>query len=719
MSVTIDSIANRQGALQFFESMRCAHSCQSRIAWLLALSLLATLFASCRPRLNSADPAERLRAVEAPECADQSILAAIAERDTDAHVRKAAVTKLTDQRHLAEVALGSTDSTVVSAAVNKLGDQTCLLKVALEGNSIVGRETLEKLVDQASMAEAALGAVDPDVRSTAVGRLFDQLLVAKVATQTDDAKLRSAAFAKLTDQTLLAKIVIVEKNADLRRAAVVKLTDQALLGKLATEDGDSTIRVDAVGMLTSQSLLAKVVAQTDDNFTRRWAFAKLTDQGFIGEIAVENKDPEIRQAAVEKLVDQELLAKIAIQPTEIDLVRIAAVARITDQSLLARIAAEVRDADVRRIAVKKLADQGLLAEIVVTDSDIDIHRIAVEKLENQTLLAKIAVEDADSESRRIAIERLQDQTLLAKIAVEDADSESRRIAVERLGDQTLLAKVTVRDKDYTVCAAAVARLSDEILLAQVVSAGNLVNPHIRSTAIEKLGKAGSVSAIETLISALYDDDTGVSRAASCSLSCIGKPAIEPLLRHLEDKRESDSDRIRLTLASCGHEESLAWLLAEFRDYSVQSWYKHHLVQRIGSAQLLSKIETAATDGAIRIAARVQRLSPAEWDLAIKEATENPFLLKDTLAAISFSPERDQLQSKVGQICLSYIRRGETRFIPQLRWLLDEYGSIWIGNLYLNCGQPEIGAIARQWALQHAFTIDSTSRSPDATWGSGR
>jgi hypothetical protein len=271
-------------------------------------------------------------------------------------------------------------------------------------NSWVRQAAVEKLTDQAVLAEIAGTDGDNDVRKAAVAKLTDQAALAEVAKNIWRPDVQMAAVAKLTDQVVLAEIAKTCSNNDIRQAALGKLTDQALLAEVAKNGIRAEVQMAAVAKLTDQAVIAKV-AKTCSKYAREAAVEKLIDQAVLAEIATKDSDWNVRYAAVRKLTDQALLAEIATKDSDWN-VRYAAVRKLTDQALLAEIAKTDSERGVRQAAVKNLTDQVVLAQIAKTDSERGVRQAAVKKLTDEVALAEIAKTDSIGVWREAAIARL-------------------------------------------------------------------------------------------------------------------------------------------------------------------------------------------------------------------------------------------------------------------------------------------------------------------------
>jgi len=169
---------------------------------------------------------------------------------------------------------------------------------------------------QIALLEKMAGlAIKPEDRSYVrdeVNKLSDQAMLAEIAVKFKDSELRATAARKLTDQALLAKIAVKDRDWEVRAAAANRLKDRALLAKIALNREGGIARVIAAEKLVDQALLAKIAVKGREGFVRRTAINNLTDQVVLAKIAMEDKESDIRSAAVEKLTDKAIWAKIIV-----------------------------------------------------------------------------------------------------------------------------------------------------------------------------------------------------------------------------------------------------------------------------------------------------------------------------------------------------------------------------------------------------------------------
>ena len=244
--------------------------------------------------------------------------------------------------------------------------------------------------------------------------------------------VRQAAVEKLTDQAVLAEIAGTDGDNDVRKAAVAKLTDQAALAEVAKNIWRPDVQMAAVAKLTDQVVLAEIAKTCSNNDIRQAALGKLTDQALLAEVAKNGIRAEVQMAAVAKLTDQAVIAKVA--KTCSKYAREAAVEKLIDQAVLAEIATKDSDWNVRYAAVRKLTDQALLAEIAKTDSERGVRQAAVKNLTDQVVLAQIAKTDSERGVRQAAVKKLTDEVALAEIAKTDSIGVWREAAIARLAE---------------------------------------------------------------------------------------------------------------------------------------------------------------------------------------------------------------------------------------------------------------------------------------------
>jgi len=91
------------------------------------------------------------------------------------------------------------------------------------------------------------------------------------------------------------------------------------------------------------------------------------------------------------------------------------------------------------------------------------------------------------------------------------------------------------------------------------------DPHIRRSVVFHLGKIGDPRSIPLLIAALSDTDKGVREQAALALSSIGKSAITPLKRAMEDPKWETRYRAVEALGKIADQQVVTPLIQALQD----------------------------------------------------------------------------------------------------------------------------------------------------------
>jgi hypothetical protein len=174
---------------------------------------------------------------------DQVLLAKIAVEADDPDVRLAAAKKLTNQDVLGNIAAHEGDDRIRPLAIARLTDKSVLSRVGIW----VRPELTDLVADQALLAQIAVKAGNPRVRSAAARRLTDQLLLATIALDDYNIEVRRAAISGLNDQNLLGKVAIegvvrYPNYPSIALAAAQKISEQAVLEKVESTAKDWEVR---------------------------------------------------------------------------------------------------------------------------------------------------------------------------------------------------------------------------------------------------------------------------------------------------------------------------------------------------------------------------------------------------------------------------------------------------------------------------------------------
>jgi hypothetical protein len=215
------------------------------------------------PKWKHADPAVRAAAIQAldPSAVEAaSVLASIATDDSDARVRRAAVTRLGDPDVVRGFSLVSAPVSVLGRVARQDADESVrqkaidgLLALALEDRA--GRD--EAVLARAEAATAALteprhlGAVAKDaaderLRRQALDRLGDQKALGSVARHAKDAAIAALAVEKIADPAELVNVALKTEHrnaglAALERLAAASPEDRQTLAYLAERAAEKAV----------------------------------------------------------------------------------------------------------------------------------------------------------------------------------------------------------------------------------------------------------------------------------------------------------------------------------------------------------------------------------------------------------------------------------------------------------------------------------------------
>ncbi len=367
---------------------------------------------------------------------------------------------------------------------------------------------------------------DPHVRLSVVDRIADDATLAEIAEKDPSPDVRRRAAAGLIDPFVLARLASSADDAVLRYIAAKRLEETNPRFQFPSGGGLATAHVFA------QRVFAELAAAAMDQKMRELAVDALTDQNVIAALA---RTPMLmcRQAVIAKLTDQAVLAELAMKKDDNLHVRLAAAERLTDvplaQAAFRAIATEAKDANVRLAAADKLKDRRGAADVdswVATARDFEnpgIAQTALKKITSQDVLAKVAANAEDDKVAQEALDRITDQQWISHVAQGWVRFSSvRAAAVKKLGSgamDALIASLPAKDGDVRK-AAALKALQDK------------QEPRL-------------IAAIERQY--VYEDDTEIVRIFKDVLGRMLGPDAAQLVARLETerrKRVAESMRIR-------------------------------------------------------------------------------------------------------------------------------------------------------------------------------
>jgi hypothetical protein len=184
-----------------------------------------------QPRWKHADPAVRVAAVYEAGPDEADALRALAREDTEARVRRAAVSRLADVGLLADVARTDPDEDVRAEALRGLAG------IAVETVDLdVARDVFGHLTALGRAKEIVVAARESGqagVRLAAVESLSEPKSLGSVSRHARDAVTRLAALARLTDDDEVLSVALRSEYTDVAVAALDRIASAERLGTVS------------------------------------------------------------------------------------------------------------------------------------------------------------------------------------------------------------------------------------------------------------------------------------------------------------------------------------------------------------------------------------------------------------------------------------------------------------------------------------------------------
>ena len=204
-------------------------------------------FRTPQPRQKHADPAVRLAFVQEIPVDDRQLLAEIAQDDSDARVRRAAVAKLMDPLALARVAAADASIDVRAQALAMLRD---IALDAFEGVAEAdSMAAVEALLDAKTLAAVAKASLREEVALRALGRVSEPRALGSIARHAQLEPIRLAALAALQDKGEVLNVAMNSEFKDAAQSAVERLDERTELEQVASKGKNKSAVKRARGIL--------------------------------------------------------------------------------------------------------------------------------------------------------------------------------------------------------------------------------------------------------------------------------------------------------------------------------------------------------------------------------------------------------------------------------------------------------------------------------------
>jgi hypothetical protein len=184
-----------------------------------------------QPRWKHADPGVRAAAVYELGPDEGEALRQLAREDTEARVRRAAVTRLSDILVLGDIARTDPDEDVRAEAIRGLAG------LAAEADEVErAADAVGQLIALSRFKEVVVAAREnpaPHVRATVVDLLNDPKSLGAVSRQAQDGQTRLRALARLQDADEILNVALKSDHTDVAVAALDRVTGAEALSAIA------------------------------------------------------------------------------------------------------------------------------------------------------------------------------------------------------------------------------------------------------------------------------------------------------------------------------------------------------------------------------------------------------------------------------------------------------------------------------------------------------
>ena len=267
-----------------------------------------------QPKYKHTDPAVRLEGLSEIEDTDQDTLVAVATEDTDARVRRSAISRVTDAGALASLVRNESDAATRDLAVSRLAS---LAEHQEQATALAAVTALASLARQRELATVARSAALDNVRRSAAEQVTDPKALGGIARHAADAGTRLIAIERLTDPAELEAVALRGEHADAAVDALDRLgaPSDDILNNLVLRAKTKAVQKRARGILRIREDAARPIATTpavEYKEADQMRARELADQmAAIGEAmdmtSVRQTYAALRVAWVELLADAEIL----------------------------------------------------------------------------------------------------------------------------------------------------------------------------------------------------------------------------------------------------------------------------------------------------------------------------------------------------------------------------------------------------------------------------
>ena len=420
------------------------------------------------------------------------------------------------------------------------------------------------------------------------------------------------------------------------------------------------------------------------------------------------KNLEKGKKYLDLITNEKLLCSIVLEGRH-ELAAIA-IKRITSEELLFRIA--LQNWNYAAYAVERITDTELLSAIAdkalhQSNGEQILNKIS-EKIDNEDQLFQIAQRfNIDWRSRSGSVEflskiipKIKNQYYLFEIIYNTKHEPTALKTIEKITELELLKQLADSSKFTDVRIAAINQIEDQSVLYEFVLPYRNNDSYIRNAALNKLS--------EELLQKIVSDTTWSNSMRSDILEKIKDQSfLYDVYQTFSNIPLKSKAFVLLT-----DQELLMKIAEEDKDWAMRK----KAFNKLDSASLEKIALGKVKDKALAVAANI-RLNNTTWEKEF--SNRSSAYLGNVIGAAALVDNPKPTPANVVNACHTYIRRGDTARIPELRDLLLRYGDKSLAEDYLNCGHTQLYNAGAEWCRSHGYNIGTGYGSHRVSWGSGR
>ena len=418
----------------------------------------------------------------------------------------------------------------------------------------------------------------------------------------------------------------------------------------------------------------------------------------------EAQNIQIATIAIERIQSEKLLERLALfegNKTVEKRVKINAIKQIQNEEILRKIALKElsgEDGSLNYQAintlVEKIKNEALLFRIaksyydkdgIVSDRGMELLSKIIPKINNEEMIFELIKNLKDEKIVMASLKKITAPEFLKSLVDSSKIINVRIASLYRINDQSILYDITQTNNNYQLKSIAFIKLDDEMLQKMVTDPNTDYTE--KSNAMEKIKDQ---SFLYNLICDRQLSATAFNRITDKDLQSLRERAF---------KRITDQD-VLMQMA----QDSIEWEI------------RQEAFRKLDDASLQKIASGAAKDKALVVAANI-RLKNTTWEEEF--SNQSSAYLGNVIGAAALVDTPKPTPESVVKACHTYIRRGDTARLPELRDLLLRYGDKTLAEDYLNCGNGRLREAATEWARKNGYNVGSGYGSHRVQWGSGR